>query len=62
MPKTITWIEKDGFQDAFIGDKQVGSYWLSIEQDGYHWVSGSKNGLEINQIEAINSIEKIVKH
>lgn len=58
MAKTIIYTETEGFYNAFVGDKQVGCYWLSIEQDGYHWVSGSKSGLESTQIEAMKSIEK----
>ena len=61
MAKTIIWTETDNFYRAYVGDKEVGSYYKSIEnEDRYYWVSGSKNGFESNPVETMKAIEKAV--
>lgn len=61
--KTITWTETDNWHNAYIGEKCVGSFYKSIENENrYYWVSGSQNGFESTPIEAMKAIEKVINY
>lgn len=56
----ITWGQTDNWHNAFIGLKQVGCCYKSIENaDTFYWVSGSENGKADSLEEAKKRIEEL---